>query len=175
MAYSGSLTIIDFQAPDASIAVNTSLIDISTDPTTSLAGSLAVPVPLMLYGFGVYCMETVGATATGSILLERSVNILTDATSGGTSVAEIELDTTSLSSGDGVLPRQTALTASSDIVAGDVVMAPAATFPLLIAPNQTLQVRYVQSGSNAGEFRPFIVVRWQGIDARSTEQWTRLS
>ena len=168
MAYNGPLQVIQFTPPEVFISVATAGMDISVDPTTTDNGAIIIPVNFMLYQFGVYVSENLGATVTGAIILERSTNVAgTD-----TALATIELDTTDLSSGDDLLPRVTALAASSDIDAGDVVYAPRSTFPFLVTAPQVLTVRYVQSGTNTGELTAFVIGRWQAIDARGTSFWS---
>lgn len=164
MAYSGAAQVIEFQSPDSTIAVNTSLIDISA--SSADVATLIVPVPLMIYAFGCYVTEDLAATASGSIFLERATNVAgTD-----TTVVELDLDSTDLKSGDGTDPLQTASTGSEDIDAGDVIYAPSTSFPVLITAPQILTVRFVQTAV-AGELRPFIVARWQGMDLRPTSVW----
>jgi hypothetical protein len=165
MALSGPLEVIEFQAPDTSTTVATSLIDISAAGAD--AATLIVPLPLLIHAFGVYVTEDMAASATGSVFLERATVVA----GSDTTVVELDLDSTDLKSGDGTLPHQTASTGSEDIDAGDVIFAPASSFPVLITPPQTLTVRHVQTSSVAGELRAFIVAQWQGIDLRSTEVW----
>ena len=168
MAYNGPLQVIQFTPPEVFVSVATAGMDISVDPTTTDNATIAVPINLMLYGFGVYVSEDLGATATGSIFLERSTNVAgTD-----TTVIELELDSTTHKSGDGQLPLVTASTASDDIDAGDVLFAPSASFPILITAPQILTVRYAQSASNTGELTAFIVGRWQAMDARGLKFWS---
>ena len=165
MAYSGAIQVIPFQSPDSLVSVATSLVDASGS-SADLA-ILIVPVPLMLYAFGIYVTESLGATLTGSIFLERS----TLPAGSDTTVVEFDLDATSNLSGDGTLPQQTASTGAEDIDGGDVMYANASAFPVLITAPQVLTVRLVTTAV-VGEYVPFIVARWQGMDLRSTEMWS---
>ena len=166
MAYSGALQVIQFTPPEVLVSVATAGIDV--DSSAADMGTYIVPVDLMLYAFGVYVHENLGIAVTGSIFLERAANVAgTD-----TTVIELDVDSTSLKSGDNSLPLITASAGSEGIDAGDVVFAPSASFPILITAPQVLTVRFVQSGSLTGELTPFIVCRWQAIDARGAKFWS---
>lgn len=176
MAYSGEMNVYQFKLPNQAgrITVATTGIDIGGDSSADVA-TMIVPVPLMIFAFGVVCEETLG-TVTGSLFLERSTVILgTD-----TTVAELDFQSTDLKSGPANqdIAQATALTASTDIAGGDVVYwAPASAtvpFPVLITAPQVLTVRHVNTTS-VGEIAPFILCRWQGIDARPTSIWTNVN
>ena len=173
MARSGALKVIEFNLANNAgrIAIVNTGIDISD--ATADAGTIFVPVDMILYQFGVYVMESLGATAAGDVALEQITAPSTLPTSQtAVTIATIDLDSTDLKSGDGgVLANNTASTGSEDIDAGDVIFAPALTFPLMIFAPHILTVRHVQSSSIAGELAPFIVCRWLEPDFRSNEQW----
>ncbi len=172
MARSGALKVIEFNlASNAGrILVASTGIDISE--SSADAGTIFVPVDMILYQFGVYVMESLDATAAGDVVLEQISTPSTLPTSGtAVSLATIDLDATNLARGNGTLAAQVASTGSEDIDAGDVVFAPTSTFPLMILAPHILTVRHVQSSSIAGELAPFIVCRWLTPDLRSNEQW----
>ena len=169
MAYNGPLQVIQFTPPEVFVSVATAGIDIS-DASADHA-TLAVPVSLMLYAFGVYLSEDMAAAADGSIFLERASNVAgSDAT-----VIELDLDSTSHLSGSGTLPLVTASTGSEDIDAGDVLFAPSASFPILITAPQILTVRHAVSSGITGELTAFIVCRWQAMDLRGTSFWSDIT
>ena len=169
MAYNGPLQVIQFTPPEVFVSVATAGMDLSVDPSGADHGTLAIPVNFMLYQFGVYISQNLGTAVTGSVFLERSTNVA----GSDTTVAEIDFQSTSLSSGDDLLPRVTALAASNDIDGGDVVYAARSIFPFLVVAPQILTVRYEQSATNGeGEATAFVIGRWQAIDARGTEFWT---
>lgn len=166
MAYNGPLQVIQFTPPEVFVSVATAGMDIGE--AAADLGTLAVPVNLMLYAFGVYISEDLGASAVGSIFLERSTNV--DGTD--TTVIELDLNSTVHQSGNGTLPLQTASTGSGDLDAGDALFAPSSSFPILITAPQILTTRHVDSGTVAGEVTPFIVCRWQAMDARGLSFWS---
>ena len=153
------------------ITVATTGIDFN-DSSADVA-TMIVPVPLVIYAFGVVVQENLGATVAGSLFLERSTVIVgTD-----TTVVELDYDSTSLRSGNTTneLASATASTGSEDVDAGDVIFyADAATFPVLITAPQILTVRHVTTAA-VGEVAPFIVCRWQGVDGRPTSVWTDIT
>ncbi len=172
MARSGALKVIEFNiaANAGRIIVASTGIDIS-DSTRDHA-TIFVPVDMILYQFGVYVMEDLGATAAGDVALETINTPSTLPTSGtATTIATIDLDATNLARGNGATAAAVASTGSEDIDAGDVIFAPTSTFPLMILAPHILTVRHVQSSSVTGELAPFIVCRWLTPDLRSNEQW----
>ncbi len=164
MAYSGATQVILFEHPGNLTSATTAQINIGTDTITA---HLIVPVPLMIYAFGVYLTQTLGASYDSSLTLRR-VTIPGGTT---TTLSTLDLDSTALSSGDNTSPNQTASTGAEDIVAGDVAFAPASAFPVLVQSPTTLIMQYTASTDTAGEAVPFIVARWQGMDLRQTEIW----
>ena len=170
MAYSGAVQVI--QLLNQTQAEEIVALDAGEDASGSSAdiATLMVPVPLMIYAFGVFVTEDLAASLTGSLFLERSSVIAgTD-----TTVVEFDLDSTNLQSGNGDSPLVTSSTGSEDIDAGDVVYAQASAFPVLITAPQYLTVRLVTTAV-AGEYVPFIVARWQGMDLRPASVWANAS
>ena len=164
MAYSGSAQVLEFTKPDA-VTVVLSAIDVSA--SSADYGHILVPVPMIIYQFGMYITETLAATVSGSIFLSREEKI------AGTEVtiAELDLDATNLAKGDATRAAQTASTGSEDISAGEVVYSPQSLFPVLVTAPQLLALRLVQTAV-VGEMRPFIVCRWLAADYRGTEVWS---
>ncbi len=167
MAYSDYEVMKFHLADHFAQVVATGGINIEADASADVA-TFIVPLPLLIYAFGVVVNESFAAAAVGSLFLERSTVILgTD-----TTVVELDYDSTSLRAGDGFEPSATASTGSEDIDAGDVIFyADAATFPILIEAPQVLTVRHVNTTVN-GIVEPFIVARWKNIDGRPTSVWT---
>ena len=165
MAYSGSAMVIEFQMPSEIAAVASSIVDISA-ASADLA-TIICPVPLLVYQFGLQVTETIVTLATGAVLLERS----TVPAASQSTVATIELDSTSLLRGNSTSAAQTALALSSDLVAGDVIWSANTSFPIVIEAPQVLTLSHTQT-SIGGELRAFIVGRWLPIEYHSAEMWT---
>ena len=176
MAYSGSMDVIPFilAADFGRITVATTGIDLDSD--TGDVATMIVPVPLMIYAFGVNVTENLGVV-TGDLTLQRSTVI------GGTdtTIAVLDFDDTTYSSGAAAVSSQellahsVALAASADVDAIDTfINASAAIFPFLVTAPQVLTLNHtITAATITGELAPFIVARWQGIDARPREVWTR--
>jgi len=168
MAYSGLIRVMEFPCANAYGRITIANTGIDVSDASADAATMIVPSVLKIYQFGLYVMESLGSTLAGSVFLERAPSLLgTDVT-----LAEIDLDSADLKSGDGVSANQTASTGSEDIDAGDVIFAPASSFPITVIGPQYLTVRHAQSASVAGELAPFIVAKWMPPDLRSTEQWS---
>ena len=168
MAYSGAVQVIQFQAISELVSAATAMYDPTND--SGDLGILIVPTPLMVYAFGAFIHEDLGATLI-DVLLQRSLTIAgTD-----TTVATLDLSSTNLTSGDGNSPLVTASTGSGDIDNGDVVYAAASSFPVLITAPQVLTVSASATEAIAGEYTMFIVARWQGMDLRPTSVWADAS
>ena len=165
MAYSGAVQVIMMHAPTPAESIVA--LDIGQDFSTGADKYvLMVPVPLMIYAFGIQLTESLAATSVGNSTLQHSSVIVgTD-----TLISTLVEDNTELQSGDGSSPLVTSSTGSEDIDAGDVMYAPASDFPFLVPAAQVLTV--AQSASNgAGEGVPFIICRWQGMDLRPAAVW----
>ncbi|MCI0565372.1 MAG: hypothetical protein MN733_43460, partial [Nitrososphaera sp.] len=76
--------------------------------------------------------------------------------------------------GDGTSEAATAITASTDIDLGDVLLAAPQNFPLHVNGGRTLGIELTTaSGSVGGEFIAFVIVRNSGLpDGRQTNVWT---
>ena len=173
MAYSGQTKVMPFLCANHGGRVTIANTGIDISITGADAATLIVPIPMIIYAFGVYVMESFDAAATGGIFLDME----TVMAGGGSLIvlAEIDLDSTSNSRGDGFTARQVASTGSEDVDAGDVIFASNAIFPITVPAPRVLVVRHVQSSSIAGEVAPFIVARWLNPNLSSTEQWVDAS
>jgi hypothetical protein len=79
-----------------------------------------------------------------------------------------------LKSGDGTKEAQTAIAASTDLDAGDVILAAPQGFPLHIDGGKFFGWELTTaSGSAGGAIVPFAIVRVNGgVDGRQTNVWT---
>ena len=164
MAYDGENVVIQFQHPGSLIAITDSSIDISA--TSADNGYIVCPIPLMIYAFGLWCNEDAGTALVNDTLLERQ----TVPAASQTVISTIKYDNTDLSSGGVGTAGVTALSVSQDVDEGDIIYAAGSVFPYLITAPQTLTVSTTLTGVG-GEFTPFIIGRWLGIDYRSTAVW----
>ena len=164
MAYSGAVQVVQFTSIETFVSVATA----GYDPTSNSGdlGIMIVPVPLMIYAFGAYISEDLGATLIDVLLQRSTVAAGTDST-----VATLDMSSTNLTSGDGNSPLVTASTGSGDIDAGDVIYAPASSFPVLITAPQVLTVSASATEAVAGEYTFFLICRWQGMDLRPAAVW----
>ena len=165
MAYSGAVQVITMHVPTPAESIVA--LDIGQDLSTGADKYvLIVPVPLMIYAFGVYLSEGYAAGSVANMTLQHSTVVAgTD-----TLISTLTEDSTDLQSGDGNSPLVTSSTGSEDIDAGDVMYAPASDFPFLVPAAQVLTV--ANSASNgAGEGVPFIICRWKGMDLRPAAVW----
>ncbi len=164
MAYSGQNVVIQFQHPGSLIAVTDAMIDVSA--SSADAAYLIVPVPLMIYAFGIWSHESAAASGTGSILLEvQRVPAASQIT-----ICELDFDATDPSSGGDRTAGVTASTGSEDMDLGDIMFGKSSNFPYLVAAPNTLCVSFTQTAI-VGEFTAFLVGRWLGIDYRSDGVW----
>ena len=163
MAYDGEQVVIQFQHPGSLIAITDASLDIST---TAETGYLIVPMPLLIYAFGLWCHEDSGSSLINDTLLERQ----TVPEASQTVISTIKYDSTDLASGGAGTSGVTALSASENVDDGDIIYAAGSVFPYLVTAPQTLVVSHILTAVG-GEFTPFIIARWLGIDYRSTEVW----
>ena len=164
MAYSGQNIVIQFQHPGSLIAVADSMIDVSASSADNAI--LIVPIPLMIYSFGVMSFESGAAGISGSVLLEiQRVPAASQVT-----VCDIDLDATDPSSGGDRTAGVTASTGSEDMDLGDIMYGKSSNFPYLVDAPNTLTVSTTQT-AQVGEFTAFMVCRWLGIDYRSDGVW----
>ena len=164
MAYSGQNVVIQFQHPGSLIAVTDAHIDVSASSADN--GIIIVPIPLLIMSFGLYSIETGGASLTGSVLLEvQRVPAASQVT-----VVEFDLDITDQASGGDRTAGVTAAGGAENITEGDITFAPSSVFPYLVDAPNTLTVSTTQTAV-VGEFTAFIVGRWLGLDYRSDGVW----
>ena len=171
MAYS-SAQIIEFDCVlgEGRIAVTSSGIDVSDDTIDDVA-TIYCPLPLKIYGFGLYVTETLGTAVDEDMLLQVSALV------AGTDkvLATMDLDALALQSGDGLVSSITASTGSEAILAGDVIWAPASSFPAVVIPGQIITVLATDNGALGGELLPFVFAEWLNMDFRPTNMWVNQS
>ena len=168
MAYSGAVQVIYM----ASMTEAESIVELDAGIDYSVGSVddyvLYLPVPLMVYAFGIFVTQTFGATDLTAPTLQTSLTpVSTD-----TLRATIDLDSTDLQSGDGDKPLVTSSLGAEGLINGDVVFAPASSFPFLA---EVGVLTTAHTASNAGEGIPFIIARWQGMDLRPTSVWANAS
>lgn len=157
-------------------------VDGSGDPqlsqieTAALLGLVLLPCDVEVLAFGAYVGEDFTAHDANPVLtLGRTSDI--DDTALDTNLVSVELSsdsTATLKSGDGVKEGQTAITASTDLDKGDLVLAYPGAFPLHVDGGQFLGWELTTaSGSAGGAITPFAIVRVNGLpDGRATDVWT---
>ena len=166
MAYSGAVQLIMMHSHTSVQSIVALDAGFNYSDATADDYVLYVPVPLMVYAFGLILTEDSAATSLVALTLQHSATVAgTD-----TLIATLDLDSTNLQSGDGDSPLVTSSTGSEDIDAGDVAYAPSSSFPFLVPAAQALTVAHTAS-NGALEGIPFIVARWQGMDLRPVSVW----
>ena len=150
------------------IAVASSTLDFSDDAIDDV-GVILCPIPLMVYGCGMYVTQTLGSTLAADLVLETSLVI------AGTDepIATWDMDAITNFSGDGsdLIPGEQASTGAEVMVAGDVAWMNQGEFPVLIKAGSVLTLRSVDQGAIAGESLPFVYAKWMAMDFRPTTMW----
>ena len=169
MAYSGAVQVIQMHSHTSVQSIVALDAGFNYSDSTADDFVLYLPAPLMVYAFGMYVTESFAAGDLTSLTLQTALApVGTD-----TLRATLDMDSTDLQSGDGDNALVTSSTGAEDLDAGDVVYAPASSFPFL-APVGVLTVAHTASGG-AAEGIPFIIARWQGMDFRGTNVWANAS
>ena len=150
------------------IAVASSTLDFSDDAIDDV-GVILCPLPLMVYGCGIYVTETLGATLAADLVLETATAI------AGTDriIATWDLDAVTNFSG-GASDSVAGLTASGgaeNMVAGDVSWMNSTQFPALVRPGRVLTLRSIDQGAIAGECMAFVYAKWMAMDFRPDNMW----
>ncbi len=133
-----------------------------------------VPVDYTVVEFGFLITEDVVALSTNFVIKLQS-----RATAAGTSTTlatiEIGTDQTGLRSGDGAKAAVTAMADSTDIDAGDVVLANIG-LPKTNTAGEYLAFEVTQAGNTAGGAgHPYALLRLDGgADRRQTNVWSRV-
>ena len=137
--------------------------EMNVSDSSADVGTMMVPIPLVLYAFGLYLTEGWGTAVTGDISLTRQNRV------EGTDVDIVawDVDLTGQTSGDDDLGMITTAGGSEDIDTGDVTFADSTRFPQTIFAPQYLTVEFV-STALAGECVPFLIGRWLSIDYTPT-------
>ena len=164
MAYSGQQVVIQFQNPGSLTNVASSVIDLSA--STADYATIIVPIPLIIYSFGFYSHESAAAAITGAALLEVQRVVA----ASQVTIVSMNFDATDQASGGDRTAGVTAAAGSESVDAGDITYAPSSVFPYLVDAPNTLMVSLTQT-AQVGEFTPFIVGRWLGLDYRSDGVW----
>ncbi len=150
------------------IAVASSTLDISDDGITDV-GVILCPIPLMVYGCGMYITQTLGATLAADLVLDTSLVI------AGTDepIASWDVDAITNFSGDAsnLIAGEQASTGAEAMLAGDVAWMNAGAFPVLIKAGAVLTFRNINQGAVVGESLPFIYGKWMAMDFRPTNMW----
>ena len=144
--------------------------------TAALLGLYPIPCDVEILAFGAIVTEDFTEHTLNPVLTIGVCNDVGD-TALDTNLVSMTLNsaaTAAFKSGDGVKEAQTAITASTDIDAGDVILAFPGNFPLHVAGGKFLGWELTTaSGSAGGAFVPFAIVRVDGeVDARQTNVWT---
>jgi hypothetical protein len=144
--------------------------------TAALLGLYPIPGDVEVLSFGCIVTEDFTAHTAVPVLTLGVCNDVGD-TALDTNLVSITLDssaTASLKAGDGVKEAQTAITASTDLDASDVILAAPQNFPLHVAGGKFLGWELTTAaGSAGGAFVPFAIVRVNGVtDGRQTNVWT---
>ena len=157
-------------------------VDGSGDPqlsqieTATVLGLVLLPCDIEVLAFGAYIGEDFTEhTANPVLTLGRTSDI--DDTALDTNLVSVTLNsatTATLKAGDGVKEAQTAITASTDLDKGDLVLAYPGAFPLHVDGGQFLGWEITTAtGSAGGAITPFAIIRVNGVtDGRATDVWT---
>lgn len=166
MAYSEPLMIL--------VAQDDGHITASEVETAAELAEFLIPCNVSVLQFGAHVTEDFTAHAVDPVL-----TLGTKPTLGGTVTNLVSLTlssaaTSTLKSGDGKKPAQTAIAASTDIDNGDVLLAYPGKFPLKVNGGEFLVLELTTaSGSAGGAIIPFIIARPDGgTDGRQTNVWT---
>jgi hypothetical protein len=144
--------------------------------TAALIGLYPIPCDIEVLAFGAIVTEDFTAHDVDPVLTLGTANDVGD-TALDTNLVSLTMSsaaTATLKSGDGVKEAQTAIAASTDIDASDVLLAAPQNFPLHVDGGKFLGWEMTTaSGSAGGAVVPFAIVRVNGIvDGRQTNVWT---
>jgi hypothetical protein len=144
--------------------------------TAALLGLYPIPCDVEVLAFGAIVTEDFTAHTVDPVLTLGYANDVGD-TALDTNLVSVTMSgaaTATLKSGDGVKEAQTAISASTDLDASDVILAAPQRFPLHVAGGKFLGWEITTaSGSAGGAIVPFAIVRVNGMtDGRQTNVWT---
>ena len=162
---SGDTTVLSFQSPGSLIAATDGVVDISA--TSADDAVLLIPIPFLIAQFGMFVQETAGVTVVGDVLLVQS----TFAAGTDVVIATMVLDGTDFNSGGTASTASiTASTGSEALLIAGILWGASSVFPYLIPAARCLTVSHTLF-ADVGEYTPFVVGNWLGLDFRSTETW----
>lgn len=166
MAYTEPLMVL---VPQDDGQITTSEVETAAELSEWL-----IPMNISVLQFGAHVTEDFTAHTVDPVL-----TIGKKATLGGTvtNLASVTLSsaaTAALKSGDGVKEAQTAIALSTDLDAGDVILAYPGLFPIPVAGGEFLVVELTTAaGTAGGAIIPFVIARVDGeTDGRQTNVWT---
>jgi len=144
--------------------------------TAALLGLYPIPCDIEVLGFGAIVTEDFTAHTSDPVLTLGYANDVGD-TALDTNLVSVTMSsaaTSALKSGDGRKEAQTAISASTDLDASDVILAAPQNFPLHIAGGKFLGWELTTAaGTAGGAIVPFAIVRVNGVtDGRQTNVWT---
>lgn len=144
--------------------------------TAALLGLYPLPCDIEILAWGAIITEDFTEHTTNPVLTIGTANDVGD-TALDTNLLSVTLNsaaTATLKSGDGVKEAQTAITASTDLDAGDVVLGAPSKLPLHVAGGKFLGWELTTAAASAGgAFVPFAIIRLNGgVDGRRTNVWT---
>jgi len=164
MAYTDGLMILGSQL--TAVEVETAAADIE---------DFVIPCNATILQLGVLVTEDFVVHSAASPV----VSITKKSAIGGadTAVVSLTMDssaTSSLKAGNGVKEAQTAITASTDIDNGDVLLAFPGSFPITVKQGEVLTLQAtIDTVSAGGAYIPFIILRIDGeVDGRPDNVWT---
>jgi hypothetical protein len=144
--------------------------------TAALIGLYPIPCDVEVLAFGAIVTEDFTAHASDPVLTLGVADDVGD-TALDTNLVSLTMSsaaTSTLKSGDSVKEAQTAITASTDLDASDVLLASPENFPLHVDGGKFLGWELTTAaGTAGGAIVPFAIVRVNGVtDGRQTNVWT---
>lgn len=156
---------------DGLIILGSDLAAVQVETTAADIDDFVIPCNATVLQFGVLVTEDFTAHAIDPVVKLQKKSAI-----GGTATDVLSLTLSSaatLKSGDGVRVAQTAITASTDLDNGDVVLADMKDVPVTVKSGEVLTLRAATaSGSAGGAYIAFAILRLDGqVDARQTNVW----
>jgi hypothetical protein len=144
--------------------------------TAALIGLYPLPCDVEILAFGAIVTEDFTDHASDPVLTLGTANDVGD-TALDTNLVSVTMSssaTSTLKAGDDVKEAQTAIAASTDLDASDVILASPENFPLHVDGGLFLGWELTTAaGTAGGAVVPFAIVRVNGVtDGRKTNVWT---